>query len=179
MKPINRSGRHPGAVLMGASCVLLLAVGLAGAQAQSFPEEDSRYSMTPVEDGFLRLDTRTGAMSLCQREEGAWVCKQIADDAPAPSADMSDAAREIEALREENRRLRLQPGQGKRSSDRLGEAPYAGPPYSDSPPRTPERERSQLPSEEEVDRMMDLMERFIERFKGIIERLEGEGRRPI
>ena len=50
----------------------LIVVGLAGAAlaATSGPKPDEtggRYSMTPTANGVVRLDTQTGAMSLCTR----------------------------------------------------------------------------------------------------------------
>jgi hypothetical protein len=179
MTPTNRLMQRYAGGLVAMACALIFAMGLAGVQAQSLPEDDGRYSMIPVEDGVLRLDTHTGALSLCQSEDGAWACKPIADGTPAHDATAADTARQIEALRAEIRQLREQIGQGKSSSERLGDAPRAGPPYSDSLPRTPGRDRGDLPSEDDVDRMMDLMERFIERFRGLMERLENENRPPI
>ena len=39
---------------------------LAGATPEG-EERGGRFVMTPVEGGFLRMDTLTGAVSLCQR----------------------------------------------------------------------------------------------------------------
>src|SRR5947209_6883730 len=62
--------------------------------------ENGRYSMTPLEDGFLRLDTRTGAVALCRLVNGAPECRLAADERAALES-------EIGRLQAENRDLRL------------------------------------------------------------------------
>src|SRR4029450_14085746 len=57
-----------------------------------------RFVMTPVEGGFLRMDTLTGAVSLCQRAGGKWACEAVADDRRPLETEM-------ERLRAENRQL--------------------------------------------------------------------------
>ena len=52
----------------------ILAVALAAlapaAQAQPAPDsENGRYTFSAVADGMLRLDTRTGAVSICARKD--------------------------------------------------------------------------------------------------------------
>ena len=61
--------------------VALLAIGAGVAIAASdAAPEDGRFTMTPVENGFLRLDTRNGAVSLCIVKEGAAECRLAADE---------------------------------------------------------------------------------------------------
>lgn len=54
--------------------------------------EAGRYTMEPVDGGFLRLDTQTGAVSVCSGAADAWSC--------VPADD------ERSELEEENARLR-------------------------------------------------------------------------
>jgi hypothetical protein len=42
--------------------------------------EDPRYSFNRVQDGYLRLDTRTGQVALCSRRQVGWVCQVLPDD---------------------------------------------------------------------------------------------------
>src|SRR5258708_33988948 len=72
--------------------LLLLALACASAPAafaetppsKSAPEsENGRYSMSPVADGVLRLDTRTGQVSLCRQKSDSWICGTPADDRAA------------------------------------------------------------------------------------------------
>jgi hypothetical protein len=66
-------------------CAILLAVGLAlPAFAQALPEsEPGRFTMTPVEGGALRLDTRTGRVSHCKNGSAGWTCTSVADERAA------------------------------------------------------------------------------------------------
>src|SRR5262245_24198435 len=53
------------------------------AQKSAPASENGRYSMSPVADGVLRLDTRTGQVSLCRQRNDSWVCEATADDRAA------------------------------------------------------------------------------------------------
>jgi hypothetical protein len=96
---------------------LLLAAGLCGAssgfaaRAES-PQEpaaagdaaNGRYAMTPVAEGFLRLDTRSGQVSLCtiQKDEAQKVlaqCRASADERAALQAEIDRLAKENAALK--------------------------------------------------------------------------------
>ncbi len=41
---------------------------------------DSRFVMKKTGDGFLRMDTKTGKVSVCQPKAGSWACQAVADD---------------------------------------------------------------------------------------------------
>src|SRR5438445_10756304 len=74
--------------------------------ADSITTENGRYSMTPVQDGFLRLDTRTGTVAMCRLVNGAPECRPAADERAA-------LENEIGRLQAENRDLRMKaPGPG-------------------------------------------------------------------
>jgi hypothetical protein len=66
-------------------CAVLLALGLAApAFAQAAPEgEPGRFTMTPVEGGALRLDTRTGRVHHCKNDAAGWTCTSVADERAA------------------------------------------------------------------------------------------------
>lgn len=59
--------------------------------------ENGRYSMTPTADGFLRLDTRTGAVSLCKVENGAARCQAAAEERIALQDEIDRLARQNQA----------------------------------------------------------------------------------
>mgnify|MGYP006183513947 CR=1 FL=1 len=59
----------------------LVTVGwLAGApaHAQTPDSENGRYSFHQVTEGTLRLDSRTGQVSLCARQGSSWSCAAAA-----------------------------------------------------------------------------------------------------
>lgn len=107
-------------------------------------QEADRYRMERTENGFMRMDTRTGAMSFCLEQAGQLACKPADDVMPQESGDTADLREKIDRL---ERRL----------SALEGRAPAAG-----------------LPSEEEFEKTMGFMERFLRRFWGVAKDLERE-----
>lgn len=68
------------AAAFGAAMVIALVAFAVRGQAQNV---DGRFQLTAEDDGFLRLDTQTGALSFCQFEEGRWACARVeAGEAP-------------------------------------------------------------------------------------------------
>jgi hypothetical protein len=69
--------------------------------------ENGRYSMSPVADGVLRLDTRSGQVSLCRQRSDSWVCEAVADDRAAYEKEIARLQEKVASLEAE---LRRQPG---------------------------------------------------------------------
>jgi hypothetical protein len=100
--------------------------------------------MVPTEDGFLEIDGRTGAVTACRRTGEGYQCRP-ASEGPALQA-------ELERLAKENAELR----------ERLAQAsPQAGVGAKPQP-------RAPAPSDEEVDRALGVMEKFLRRFMTIL-----------
>ena len=53
--------------------------GQTAAPVEPAAAENGRYTMTPAPGGFLRLDTRTGAVALCTVKGPAVTCAASAD----------------------------------------------------------------------------------------------------
>jgi len=115
---------------MGIAAALLLALPAAA-------EENGRYSLERGEEGFVRLDTVTGEMSLC-RETGEGLSCDTARD------EVAEMRRERDELRDENRDLR-------RENENLRE----------EVDRYEEFSTSDLPSEEEVEEIATWFERVL------------------
>ena len=70
-------------------CVALCLLAVAGIAPACAEEADSgtgsagRYQMTPAANGFLRLDTKTGAVSMCTISGSSAECRAAADDRAA------------------------------------------------------------------------------------------------
>ncbi len=68
------------------AAVFVLA-GAASAQdvSQSAPPgaDDGRYTFHRVDDSFVRLDGRTGYVSVCGRENTGWACRAVPDERTA------------------------------------------------------------------------------------------------
>lgn len=63
--------------LIVVGCVLTSPAALA--QAPEVGSDDSRYSFNRIDDGYLRLDGRTGQVSLCSRGNSGWACQMVPD----------------------------------------------------------------------------------------------------
>ena len=122
------------------------------ASADPAIEGKGRYSMAPVEGGFMRLNSETGAVALCTRKGDAWACEPVADT----SAATSGAAR----LEAENKALKDRV-KSLEDAAAAGKAPVEG---SDATAGAPGG-ISKLPTEKEVDEALDYVERMYKKFR--------------
>jgi hypothetical protein len=67
----------------------LAASAVASAQTATPDSEGGRYTFNPVTDGVLRLDTRTGQVSLCSRNDLDWACRVVPDERPALETEIA------------------------------------------------------------------------------------------
>lgn len=157
--------------MIAAVVLLALAAGGGPALAQNAPDnsENGRYTFKDVPDGLLRLDSRTGQVSLCSRISSAWACRTLPDDREA-------LEKEIGRLLDENAALKQQ--LASRAAPQPNEPPVAATPQPVVPtpapqaaPRHSER-RFEPPSDEDVDRMMSFMEKVWRRLLDMAERTQ-------
>ncbi len=150
--------------------IAALFIGL-GIPAHGAEPEGGRYKMSPVEDGFVRLDTETGAMSLCTRQTSGWSCQPMREDQKTIGDELSRLRAENAELKEENRRMEETFGLDARGSQRKNED-GSGNQDDSSRDMTDTKPEIQLPSEEQVDQAVDYLERMIRKFR---ERFENFG----
>jgi hypothetical protein len=140
------------------AAVLAVCLASAGsAVAQAAPDtENGRYALSPIADGVLRLDTRTGAVSTCSNSGAGWACYAVPDERSALDA-------EIGRLQSENEKLRADSATREPTVTGKIEEPL---PKSDSlkpsEPKVAQGERKieiPLPSDRDMDRMMSFLER--------------------
>lgn len=144
-----------------------LALVASAAALSAADERPARYTMTPTEGGFLKLDTETGAVSLCKKSGDAFTCNLVPDSE-------QKLAKENEALRADLKRLKDDVKQLEEIAG-LGEPkPGDGPP---SEPRPGGQGKLQLPSEKDVDRAFDYFEAMMKKLKERLKRLE-ESQKP-
>jgi hypothetical protein len=83
----------------------LVAVTIAGAlvasaaHAQSPDTDDNRYQLNRVDDGYLRLDLKSGQLSLCNRREVGWACRAVPDERAALDGEIARLQNENAALK--------------------------------------------------------------------------------
>jgi hypothetical protein len=136
---------------------LLLLPLLASASAT----EPDRYRLEKTPDGYVRMDTRTGEMSVCQEKWGELVCKMAADERTAVQDEIERLQSDIKAL--EDRVANV-----KALEDRVAKLENS---------MTARIEQS-LPTEEDFNKTMSYMERFFRSFMGIVRDFEGENSKP-
>jgi hypothetical protein len=74
---------------------------LAASTSPSFAaDEPGRYTLAPAGSNFLRLDTATGALSLCRQKLGGWACEGVADDLSALKQEVERLNKETEELKQ-------------------------------------------------------------------------------
>jgi hypothetical protein len=142
----------------------LLLLGLLAfapsAQGQTTPDtENGRYTFSQMPDGMVRLDTRTGAVSLCAKKEAGFACNTVPD----------------ERLALENEIARLQRENGALKKDMLVRGlPLPG--GVASAPSAQQRElnlKVPLPSDAEIDRVMSAFEKMWRRIIDMVQKTPG------
>lgn len=129
---------RPQHVLIPAALASLVA-------ASAFSEETDRYRLEKSANGYVRMDTQTGAMSICEERAGQLVCKMAADERAAFQDEVDRLQSSVKALDE--RVVKLENS----LSARL---------------------ESTLPSEEDFNKTMSYMERFLRGFMDIVKDME-------
>jgi hypothetical protein len=141
-------------VLVAASAVLALP-----AYAQTTPDsENGRFTFNQVGDQMLRLDTRTGVVSLCAKQAAGWSCAAVPDERSALESEIARLQRENGALKKEMiaRGLSL-------------------PNTVTGLPANPNDQRElqlkvPLPSDAEIDRVMNAFEKMWRRIVDIVQK---------
>ncbi len=141
---------------------LMLALALAAgspAVAQTPPDaftpaRSGRYTMQPVDGGFLRLDTETGSVALCSKRDTSFSCDPVSDERSAnrQQAEIDRLASENQALKLENKRLAEQA-----KPDERAECKGLG---------------FELPSEKDVDEAMNYVERMYKKLRDRMRQLD-------
>ncbi len=124
---------------MRALSPFVLILALAGAAVA----EEERYQLERTDNGYVRLNTATGEMSICEERSGQLVCKAAAEERAAFQDEIDRLQGKLDAV--EARVARLE-------GRAIPEAP--------------------LPSDEEVDKSLDIMEKFFRRFLGVVQEFD-------
>jgi hypothetical protein len=154
-------------VALAAASVVCL--GSASVMAQSVPDiENGRYSLAPVADGVVRLDTRTGAVSTCSNSGAGWACYAVPDERAALDA-------EIGRLQSDNEKLKAQ--LSTREPTVTGKIDEPMPKTDSLRPATPKADAERkieipLPSDRDMDRMMSFLEQAWRRLVEMAQRMQ-------
>src|SRR3954447_2940889 len=152
------------------AAVMIVGLGSFGAAAaQSVPDiENGRYALSPVADGVIRLDTRTGAVSTCNNSGPGWACYTVPDERAALDA-------EIGRLQSDNEKLKAQ--LAAREPTVTGKIDEPLPKQDSLKPATPKADAERkieipLPSDRDMDRVMSFLEQAWRRLVEIATRMQ-------
>ena len=118
------------------NCILPLLLVPISAQA-----DEGRYQLEKSGDSYVRLDTQSGEMSICEKHGSQLVCRVAAEERAAFQDEIDRLDGTVVDL---EKRISVVEKQLRNS-------------------------REKLPSEEEFERSLGYMERFMRRFMDIIE----------
>jgi hypothetical protein len=126
-------------VLAGAlGCGAVAALAQAPSPpAGSPPAPDTRWSFKRVDDGFVRLDSKTGQVAHCTPRNVGWACQAVPEDRAALEKQIARLQDEIASLKKEIADLKAAP-----------------------PPPPPEKEPGvsiRMPTQEEIARARDYL----------------------
>ena len=102
-------------------------------------QETTTYTLERTDTGYVRMNNKTGEMSICQERSGQLICKLAAEERTAYDEDIADLKVRVAKL----------------------EATVA------SMGKIPPVVRDALPSDEEFEKGLSYMEKFMRRFMGI------------
>lgn len=156
--------RHAFRRRLAATLAPVLGLLAIGGTAVAQDQRPGRYTITPANGGFIRLDTETGATAFCKGQaagdQSQWQCTPMGDGQQALQKQIEDLKAENKALRDELKRMEdvFVQGGGKPGEERHGEARPGG--------------KLELPSEQDVDKAFDYFEKMMKKLRERMRRLE-------
>jgi hypothetical protein len=85
--------------LIVAGCVL--AAPAAWADSAPPDNEDARFTFHRTDDGYVRLDGRSGQVSICSRRPAGWLCQAVPDERAALEGEIARLQSDNAALKKE------------------------------------------------------------------------------
>ena len=129
----------------------LAALFATAAPFAAVAEEADRYVLEKSGDGFVRMDRQTGAMSYCAPADGALACKPAMDERAAYEEEIGKLQQALAAL--DRRMVKLENSLAQRLE-------------------------SKLPTDEDFEKTLGFMERFLRSFMGVVKDLDKDDQPP-
>jgi hypothetical protein len=168
-----------GATLPKFAIVLAVSIlgGTGGALAQSMPDgENGRYALSPIPDGVIRLDTRTGAVSTCNNAGAGWACYSVPDERQALDEEIGRLQADNEKSRAELEKLRAElAAPAPTAEGKTDEALPKSDSLKKPEPKVAEGGRRieiPLPSDRDMDRVMSFLEQAWRRLVEMANRVQ-------
>ena len=137
---------------------IVTALGLAvpstvWAQTAAPQSDDKRYTFNRVDEGYLRLDGRTGQVSICAQRPAGWACQAVPDERAVLEAEIARLQAENAAVKKELIARNL---------------PLPGTVKPDAPAANPDESRLQLPNDADLNKVMNFVEKVWRRLLDMI-----------
>ena len=172
--------------LSGLVAAGMIAFGAGWALAEPTPNsENGRYALSPIADGVLRLDTRTGAVSTCTNTNGnGWACYVVPDERAALDTEIGRLEADNEKLKAQLAARDQAPNSegAKIDEPKISESLPKGDSLKPLPaePKVAEGQRKieipkmeiPLPSDRDMDRMMSALEQAWRRLVDMANRMQ-------
>jgi hypothetical protein len=147
------------------------------AAAQSMPDnENGRYALSPIQDGVIRLDTRTGAVSTCSNNSAlGWACYAVPDERAAYDAEIGRLQAENDKSKAEIEKLKTELASRAPAESKIDEALPKSDSLKKAEPKAAEGERKieiPLPSDRDMDRVMSFLEQAWRRLVEMANRMQ-------
>jgi hypothetical protein len=144
--------------------------GIGAASAQSMPDtENGRFALSPIAGGIIRLDQRTGAVSICSNTGTGWACYAAPDERAALDAEIGKLQADNEKLKAEL--AAKEPAVAGKIDEPLPKTDSLKKPE----PKVAEGERKieiPLPSDRDMDRAMSFLEQAWRRLVEMANRMQ-------
>jgi hypothetical protein len=145
-------------ILVGRFAIAVAVIAVLGStavRADNPPpdNEDSRFTFHRTDDGYLRLDGRSGQVSICSRRPAGWLCQLVPDERATLEAEIARLQSDNAALKRELLARNL---------------PLPGGMRPDPPSTRIDEPRVSLPSDAELNRMMAFIEKVWKRLVEMI-----------
>jgi hypothetical protein len=144
-----------------------LAAAAAGAQPSSPEGGDTRFTFHRADDGYLRLDGRSGQVSMCHRRTTGWQCQLVPDERAALEAEISRLQSDAAALKKELLSRNLPLPEGMRPDQPKSQVPKS------------QVQRPRLPDDAELNRIMAVMEKIWRRMVEMIQSVQRDLQKRI
>lgn len=126
---------------------------MAWGQTTAPQSDDKQYTFNRVDEGYLRLDGRTGEVSICAQRSTGWACQAVPDERAALEAEIARLQAENAAVKKELIARNL---------------PLPGTVKPDPRAANPDEPRLQLPNDADVDKVMNFVEKVWRRLLDMI-----------
>jgi len=169
----------------------LILGGMGDVAAQSMPEsEKGRYALSPIADGVIRLDTRTGTVSTCTNTGTGWACYAVPDERAALDAEIGRLQADNEKSKTELEKSRTELEKSRTELEKLKaelatREPVVTGKIEEALPKTDSLKKAEpkvadgerrieipLPSDRDMDRVMSFLEQAWRRLVEMANRMQ-------